>query len=305
MSNIVIRTNAFTVNCPSCWKPRIRNRQLGHSSRTRRPRVTLSASSRGDMPYLRDAAIVAVDKFVESGNTVALGTGEMSTRIFEYLKQCLNVKALKDIVCVTTTDVAATEAAFQGIPHAKSAEIEHVDVMFQELDQVDSQSGAFIFGRQTEPHQPQIMKARLVMKKAKQCIGLIDNEEKITNRLNGTVPICIDDETWEDSSDEIDTMFLPNAEVWRRPVSGQAGPTGGPTPYISPEGHNIIDVRFNGTLKLDGEECDYKDISKSIYTVDGVVTHGLVVDVLNKGVVASPLGTRIIEWEKESSTLTD
>jgi len=30
----------------------------------------------------------------------------------------------------------------------------------------------------------------------------------------------------------------------RRPVSGQAPPTGGEYPYVSQEGHNIIDVRF-------------------------------------------------------------
>ena len=51
--------------------------------------------------------------------------------------------------------------------------------MFQEVDEVDAQSGAFIFGRKNEPTQPQIMKTRLVMAKAKQCIGLIDSEEKV------------------------------------------------------------------------------------------------------------------------------
>jgi len=55
--------------------------------------------------------------------------------------------------------------------------------MFQELDEVDRRSGAFIFGRKSEPHQPQIMKARLIMKKAKQCIGLIDIEEKVKSHI--------------------------------------------------------------------------------------------------------------------------
>lgn len=50
--------------------------------------------------------------------------------------------------------------------------------MFQEVDEVDAQTGAFIFGRKSEPHQPQIMRARLMMEKAKQCIGLIDAENK-------------------------------------------------------------------------------------------------------------------------------
>ena len=106
----------------------------------------------------------------------------------------MDVKSLQDIVCVATSDAAASEAAFQGLPQASFIETEQVvwqtkdnvchscgvkvDVMFQEVDEVDEKSGAFVFGRKSEPHQPQIMKARLVMEKAKQCVGLIDSENK-------------------------------------------------------------------------------------------------------------------------------
>lgn len=61
--------------------------------------------------------------------------------------------------------------------------------MFQEVDEVDEQSGAFIFGRQIEPHQPQIMRARLMMEKAKQCIGLIDSEAKVLITVKPTLPL--------------------------------------------------------------------------------------------------------------------
>jgi len=257
------------------------------------------------MSPLKDAAMVAVDTFVESGHKVAIGSGEMSSCVFQYLRECMDVKTLEDIVCVATSDAAASEAAFQGLPQATYGETEHVDVMFQEVDEVDAQSGAFIYGRRSEPHQPQIMKARLVMEKAKQCIGLIDGEEKVKERLAGSLPVFIKEEGWEDTAEDVDDMFIPNAEIWRRPMSGTADPRGGPDPYVSRDGHNIIDIRFDGSLKLDGEECAYEKISNSIYSVDGVVTHGLIYDVLDRGVVASPLGPRIIEWERESSTLTD
>jgi len=48
------------------------------------------------------------------------------------------VKALKDIVCISTTDAAASEAAFQGIPHANSAETEQVRfLLFLTLFELD------------------------------------------------------------------------------------------------------------------------------------------------------------------------
>jgi hypothetical protein len=40
----------------------------------------------------------------------------------------------------------------------------------------------------------------------------------------------------------------------RRPTSGSANPRGGQAPYISPDGHNICDIRFYEGLKLFGED---------------------------------------------------
>jgi hypothetical protein len=41
----------------------------------------------------------------------------------------------------------------------------------------------------------------------------------------------------------------------RRPTSGTANPRGGKDPYISPDGHNICDIRFYEGLKLFGEDA--------------------------------------------------
>ena len=57
-----------------------------------------------------------------------------------------------------------------------------------------------------------------------------------------------------------------------------------------------MDCDLEGTVKLDGEECEYERVSNGIYSVEGVVTHGLVFDVLERGIVASPLGPRVIDW---------
>ena len=45
-------------------------------------------------------------------------------------------------------------------------------------------------------------------------------------------------------AEELEDIWLGDAEVWRRPAQGTANPLGGRNPYISPEGHTIVDIRF-------------------------------------------------------------
>ncbi|CAD7699167.1 unnamed protein product [Ostreobium quekettii] len=241
-------------------------------------RLESAAASLGDGPgedaATRAAAVHVVDKYVRSGSVVALGTGQVTGNIFDYLKDCVDVKLLKDIKILPTSDVAASEAAFHGLPQTSIGETDEVDVLFQEVDEIDTASGTFISGRQAEPHQPQLMKARLAAKRAKEVVALLQTETK-AERLGGWLPVVIEGDNWEDIAEEIDTIFLGDAEIWRRPTEGTANPRGGNNPYLSPEGHNIIDIRFDGTLKLYGEEVEYEKISNEIMAVAGVVTHGL------------------------------
>lgn len=55
----------------------------------------------------------------------------------------------------------------------------------------------------------------------------------------------------------------------RRPASGTANPRGGNNPYLSPEGHNILDIRFYEQLKLVGE-----DAPVSVCLCELVLYHG-------------------------------
>lgn len=56
------------------------------------------------------------------------------------------------------------------------------------------------------------------------------------------------------------------------------------------------EILIDDTLKLNGEECGYKELSNALFSVEGVVTHGLVIDTLTGAVIASPEGPTIIKW---------
>lgn len=57
----------------------------------------------------------------------------------------------------------------------------------------------------------------------------------------------------------------------RRPTTGNANPRGGKDPYVSPDGHNICDVRFYEQLKLFGEDAPVSSVCPAWLTECGQV----------------------------------
>lgn len=54
-----------------------------------------------------------------------------------------------------------------------------IDVAFQEVDVLDTSDLSFTMGCASEPAQPNIMRARLAMNDALQCVALVDSETKV------------------------------------------------------------------------------------------------------------------------------
>ena len=75
---------------------------------------------------------------------------------------------------------------------------------------------------------------------------------QVVSRLTGDLPVVIEAENWEETAEEIDDLVLGIGEVWRRPSAAggvaEKSPSGGDFPYVSPEGHNILDVKFCAPL---------------------------------------------------------
>ena len=54
-----------------------------------------------------------------------------------------------------------------------------VDVMLEEVDELDADSLAFIYGRAAEPVQPQILRARLLAEGARFFVAVVDGRERV------------------------------------------------------------------------------------------------------------------------------
>ncbi|KAK9809023.1 hypothetical protein WJX72_008086 [[Myrmecia] bisecta] len=253
-------------------------------------------SSEGDR-LCRAVAEQVVDAYVRDGHVVGLGTGVMTNHAIQYLGQRLEEKSLQRVRAVPASDVSASEAAFHGVPQTDLHAHPELDVMLMDVDEIDGTDPhlACIVGRQAEPQQPQLVRLRHCAAAAKQLVGLVESKQQVVPRLQGYLPVVIQGQDWEEPAEEIDDCFIGDAEIWRRPRSGTANPRGGDMPYISPEGHNLLDVRFAGRMTLDGREVPYSQLAAALEDIPGVVTHGLLAQGLTAAVIAAPEGPVTLE----------
>jgi ribose 5-phosphate isomerase A len=130
-------------------------------------------------------------------------------------------------------------------------------------------------GRERSPAQPELRRAQELREAATLLVALAPLEAVSTAGLTGGVPIQIDADEWEEVAEALDDEFLGDATVWRRPMSGTADPSGGDRPYISPEGHTIVDLVFEDGFRLAGVPASAAEVAAAIESVPGVLAHGL------------------------------
>ncbi|PNW80367.1 hypothetical protein CHLRE_07g314600v5 [Chlamydomonas reinhardtii] len=253
--------------------------------------VRCSAAQQVDAAKLA-AVRECVDRFVTSNSVVALGSGEMVNLAIEELGRRLAIGSLQNVVGVPACDVAAHEAAFHGVPLLPEAREAEATVALAEADMVDVAARAALLGCAADaPQQPDVPRLLRVLKKAGSGarLVLLTSADRVVKRLGGSLPVWIGAEGWEEWAEELDDVFLGDAELWRRSASGQPeNPRGGDMPYVSPDGNTIVDVRFYEGLKLFGEDDEYGKIADEISAISGVVGHGLVVGRAAAVVMARP-----------------
>jgi ribose 5-phosphate isomerase A len=268
----------------------------------RAPPLAASASSSFSLEQ-RAAAQAAVDAHVRSGHTIAVGAGPLVSLAVEYIGQQLAAGRLKDVKALPTCALAASEVAFHGVPcvaSSSSAEDTVPDLLIEQPDTLDYDAGlTYLTGGATGASQPQLRHAQQLRESAARVIllampGSVGNGEGLT----GSIPVLLPAAEWEEIAEELDDLFIGDAEVWRRPMSGTgADPQGGPMPYVSAEGHTIVDLRFEDGFRMDGAPAAPADIVSAIESIPGVLAHGLAVGLATAAYVpnmASPTEPRIL-----------
>uniref|UniRef100_A0A0E0KJR6 ribose-5-phosphate isomerase n=1 Tax=Oryza punctata TaxID=4537 RepID=A0A0E0KJR6_ORYPU len=262
-----------SVSSSARLRPCPRLRRIGNVApatvrrRSRRHAVTCAAAADADVVGLFDAAKLTVDRFVESGMVVGLGSGPASGLAIQYLGTRLRRGSLTGILGIPSSMISASEAEKAGI-----------QVSNYEEGTQDTMT-AVIGRRKTESGEPSFMEEKGIVKSAGK-LAFIIGHEKYVKGVEGSIPVLVKSANWIDTAEEIDDLFLGDAEVWRRPSIGTAGPLGGDFPLVTKEGHHVLDVIFTTPIP------DLGKVAESLEKIAGVVDHGIVSSIPSYVVVA-------------------
>ncbi|TKY72444.1 ribose-5-phosphate isomerase 4 [Spatholobus suberectus] len=222
-----------------------------------------------DSSALLRAAQYTVDTYVKNGMVVGLGSGHASGMAIQHLGRQLRTGNLKDIVGIPMSVASASEAAKAGIPLDTYQESSQIDFAFDDADVIEEGTLVAIIGRRKLQGEESIIQEKSILNAASKLVFIIE-ETQYKGGLEGSIPVLIQSLNWMATAEEIDDMFLGDAEVWRRPSIGQAGPLGGDFPLVTREGHNVLDVIFTSPIE------SLAEVAKSLDKVDGVVDHGVI-----------------------------
>jgi ribose 5-phosphate isomerase A len=273
-------------------------------------------------------AAAFVDAQVTSGMRVGVTSGAVVSCVLAEIHARVVDGRLRDVVAVPADALAAKEAAVAGVtvsPFLKNDDGKlrpsSVDVLAMQPDELvvncDGTIDA-VFGRSQRPVQPDLLTTSAMVAEAKKVALLVTHSDGNVIRdfnhlfeptvdgwkegrerlgislflpLGGKVPVAMryeDKESFEELAEELDDVFLGDAEVWRRGAELDANPRGGKNPYVSPDGkYTIIDLVFNDPLEkppkrwrdgfvLFGKKASASKIAAELLSVDGVAAHGLV-----------------------------
>lgn len=228
-----------------------------------------------------------VDKFVTSGSTVGVGSGELVYTALALIGERLAANTLNNVTAIPSCDAAASSSAFNGVPLTTLEKAGRVDVYIEQVDQMDISANAAVKGQSQEPQQPPIVTLQKLSLASSKNVLLVENENMV-ERLGTTLPVVIKGgDEWEETAEELDDIFLGDGELWRRSNQpGSENPRAPEDPYVSADGHNIIDVKFEGPMLLFGEQADYSKLLDEVRSVKGVVSTGLMLQRASAVVVA-------------------
>ncbi|XP_076927425.1 putative ribose-5-phosphate isomerase 4, chloroplastic [Bidens hawaiensis] len=252
-----------------------------------RPLVTRSCLNHTNV-VLFDAAKHTVDTYLQSGMVVGLGSGVASSFAIEYLGHKLRVGLLKDIVGIPTSDRIASEAEKAGIPLHQYQDSTQIDFAFNDADIMEEGSLNIVIGRQRLQGDESIIEEKKILDMTENLVIMV-KEKNCKTVVEGSIPVLVKSVSWMDTAEEIDDLFVGDAEVWRRPSMGHADPTGGNFPLVTKEGHNILDVIFTSPIP------NLAEVANLLNSIDGVACHGIITKSPCIAVIAAESGLRVIE----------
>ncbi|MGI0087930.1 MAG: ribose-5-phosphate isomerase RpiA [Nitrosotalea sp.] len=189
-------------------------------------------------------------KMIKDNYVIGLGSGRAATSIVRLLasylkKNCLSVKA------IPTSLQIKMEAEKGGIPIIEPDQINHVDLVFDGADQIDTK------GNMIKGGGGALLREKILISMAKKVI-IVADESKFVKQLNRSVPV------------EVHQFARNTAKIQIRKQGGkphirllERG-----YPYVTENGNIILDCEF-GTI------FNPKELAAKIIEIPGVIEVGI------------------------------
>lgn len=222
------------------------------------------------------AADKAVD-YVQSGMVLGLGTGSTAAFVVSKIGSLLASGQLRDIVGVPTSKRTAEQAASLGIPLSVLDEHPHLDLAIDGADEVDPALD-LVKGRGGA-----LLREKMVEAASDKFVVVVD-DTKLVSGLGGSglaMPVEVVQFCWKYNLIRLQEMFKEegcNAKL-RLDADGK--------PYVTDNSNYIIDLYYKTPIK------DAGAAGKEISALEGVVEHGLFLDMATAVIIAAKDGVSV------------
>lgn len=228
----------------------------------------------------KQAAWKAVE-YVKSGMVLGLGTGSTAAFAVDRIGQLLKDGTLTDIIGVPTSIRTYEQAKSLGIPLATLDEQPKLDLAIDGADEVDPALNV-VKGRGGA-----LLREKMVEMASKAFVCIVD-ETKLVSGLGGSkdaMPVEIVQFCWKYNLERLQNLpELVGAKAKLR-MNGDA-------PYVTDNSNYIVDLYFEDPLQ------DPYAAAEAISKLEGVVDHGLFLDMVDVCIIAGSNGVEV----KEKST---
>jgi ribose 5-phosphate isomerase A len=224
--------------------------------------------------FKRQAANAAVERYVESGMVVGLGTGSTATFAVRRIGELVASGGLRDLKGVPTSAKTTALANELGIPLATLSEarplltIDGTDEVSPELALIKGRGGA-------------LLREKIVASSSKEGLIVVADSTKTVDALGaGALPVEIDTFGWEVTLEALASLGCePELRM------DQADPD---HPFVTDGGHYTADCKFDPIPDPASLEIEIKKIP-------GALECGLFVGIARAAIIAGENGTQTIE----------
>jgi len=222
----------------------------------------------------RDAACAAVDRFVESGMTVGLGTGTTAAFVVARIGELLGGGTLREVRGIPTSERTAALAREVGIPLATLSEarptltIDGADEIGPDLAVIKGRGGA-------------LLREKIVAAASERGLVIVaDASKPVTVLGEGPLPVEVEPFGWETT---LEALAALGCEPVLRAGLGEAQ-----HPFITDGGHYTADCLFS-------DIPDPASLETEVKLIPGALECGLFVGVARAAFVAREGGVEITE----------